>query len=544
MDLLHDTPFGILLNFLARGKIKQLQYYEERNPEIWRRYIEPDASDRSIANSSQEGVPEQAEGASQVQSEVTDVRVDSEKGTDMRLVEFLPGDPENPLNWSLSKKTFATFQICLLTIAIYIGSAIYAAGVADVSRVFGVSPVAGVLGLTLFVAEYGLGPMVWSPISEAPQIGRNPVYIGSIALFVLLQIPTVLSVNFGMLLAFRFITGFVGSPVLAVGGASLAEIWRPQKRAYAICIWGIAAVCGPTMGPVISGFAVDANGWTWTILELIWIGGFTFILLFVFLPETSSSNILFRRSRRIRKLTGNDKLISRRDVVQMLLVRPFTLNFTEPMVFLLNLYTALIYGLLYIWFESFAVVFRGIYGFNTGLIGLSFLGIFVGAVIIVPPFFWYLHKYLEPEFDENGFIQPEKRLPPAFLGGVAIPICLFWFGWSSRQSINWIMPIIGSAWFSIGSFLLFNPVLNYLTDAYPDYAASVLAGNDLFRSAFGAGFPMFATAMYTRLGVGWASSLLAFLAIVFIPIPIVLWKIGPTLRHKHSKHARKDDMIT
>ncbi|KAI8207232.1 Caffeine resistance protein 5 [Colletotrichum sp. SAR 10_76] len=184
MDLLHDTPFGILLNFLARGKIKQLQYYEEKNPEIWRRYIEPDASDRSIANSSQEGVPEQAEGASQVQSEVTDVRVDSEKGEDMRLVEFLPGDPENPLNWSLTKKTFATFQICLLTIAIYIGSAIYAAGVRDVSR------------------------MVWSPISEAPQIGRNPVYIGSIALFVLLQIPTVLSVNFGMLLAFRFITGF------------------------------------------------------------------------------------------------------------------------------------------------------------------------------------------------------------------------------------------------------------------------------------------------------------------------------------------------
>ncbi|KAI8241169.1 Caffeine resistance protein 5 [Colletotrichum sp. SAR 10_96] len=295
MDLLHDTPFGILLNFLARGKIKQLQYYEEKNPEIWRRYIEPDASDRSIANSSQEGVPEQAEGASQVQSEVTDVRVDSEKGEDMRLVEFLPGDPENPLNWSLTKKTFATFQICLLTIAIYIGSAIYAAGVRDISRVFGVSPVAGILGLTLFVAGYGLGPMVWSPISEAPQIGRNPVYIGSIALFVLLQIPTVLSVNFGMLLAFRFITGFVGSPVLAVGGASLAEIWRPQKRAYAICIWGIAAVCGPTMGPVISGFAVDAKGWTWTILELIWIGGFTFILLFVFLPETSSSNILFRR---------------------------------------------------------------------------------------------------------------------------------------------------------------------------------------------------------------------------------------------------------
>jgi DHA1 family multidrug resistance protein-like MFS transporter len=41
----------------------------------------------------------------------------------------------------------------------------------------------------------------------------------------------------------------------------------------------------------------------------------------------------------------------------MSLVKPITLNFTEPIVFLLNLYIALIYGLLYIWFESFPMVF-------------------------------------------------------------------------------------------------------------------------------------------------------------------------------------------
>ena len=111
-----------------------------------------------------------------------------------------------------------------------------------------------------------------------------------------------------------------------------------------------------------------------------------------------------------------------------------------------------------------------------------------------PPFFWYLHRYVEPQFNENGELKPEKRLPPAFVGGFCIPICLFWFGWSARPDIHWIVPIIGSAWFSIGAFLLFNSVLNYLGDAYPEYAASVLAGNDLMRSSFGAGFPLFATA--------------------------------------------------
>jgi len=92
-----------------------------------------------------------------------------------------------------------------------------------------------------------------------------------------------------------------------------------------------------------------------------------------------------------------------------------------------------------------------------------------------------------------------------------------------------MVPIVGTAFFSIGTFLLFQCVLNYLPDAYPEYAASVLAGNDLMRSSLGAGFPLFATAMYNKLGVDWASSTLAFLSIAFIPIPFVLIKVCPSI---------------
>lgn len=208
------------------------------------------------------------------------------------------------------------------------------------------------------------------------------------------------------------------------------------------------------------------------------------------------------------------------------LVRPITLNFKEPIVFLLNLYIALIYGLLYIWFESFPIVFEGIYKFNLGQEGLAFVGILLGAMLVIPPFFYYLYKVVEPQFNEKGELKPEKRLPPAFVGAFCIPICLFWFGWSARPSIHWIMPIIGSGFFAVGTFLLFNSVLNYLPDAYPEYAASVLAGNDFMRSSFGAGFPLFATAMYKNLGVAWASSTLGFLSIAFIPIPFVLYRVS------------------
>lgn len=92
----------------------------------------------------------------------------------------------------------------------------------------------------------------------------------TLIVFVIFQVPTALATSFAMLLAFRFFIGLFGSPVLATGGASLADMYVPKKRAYAFTIWGIAAVSGPTMGPLVGGFAVQAQDGTWTIWELMW----------------------------------------------------------------------------------------------------------------------------------------------------------------------------------------------------------------------------------------------------------------------------------
>lgn len=577
LGFLRDTVLGHLIRLCGGRKL--VPYPEELDPDVWTRYINHEKSNNLARYGTASGEPKDgkedeetgnaskphessdsekmenrqnssASTLAEQHTTPTDKTVDPEKGQDKLVVDWYgPDDPENPMNWPRAKRFFVTFEICLLTFSVYIGSAIYTAGILDVTRVFGVSTVAATLGLTLFVLGYALGPMIWAPMSEIPQIGRNPVYIGTLFVFVLLQIPTALAVNFGMLLAFRFLTGFIGSPSLATGGASIGDMYTPSKRTYGITVWGLAAVCGPVLGPLVGGFAVEARGWTWTIWELMWLSGFAFVFLVLLMPETSSANILYRRARRLRKITGNQQLISEpelegadmtgKDIIMMTLVRPFTLSLLEPICFCLNLYIALIYGLLYIWFESFPIVFIEIYGFSLGTQGLAFLGILIGAFVVVPPFVWYQHKYIEPKFNENGELTPEWRLPPSFVGAFCIPICLFWFGWSARADVHWIMPIIGSSFFSIGAFLLFNSVLNYLGDAYPKYAASVLAGNDFFRSMFGAGFPLFARAMYSRLGVNWASSTLAFLSIAFIPIPFVLFKYGRYIRAK-SKNARQD----
>lgn len=191
------------------------------------------------------------------------------------------------------------------------------------------------------------------------------------------------------------------------------------------------------------------------------ISGAAFVLLFFLLPETSSKNILARRAERLRKLTGNETLTTQAEIgfkyvtlgkiAQMMVVRPWILTFGELIVFLLNLWVALIFGILFIWFYSIPLVLETIYGFGPGSTGLAFLGLLVGVLVTLPFFIYYVLKIQRKQFNEKGeIIQPEMRLPPAMVGGVFIPICLFWFAWTANQSVHWIVPVIGTAFFSSG----------------------------------------------------------------------------------------------
>ncbi|KAL9054273.1 MAG: hypothetical protein Q9162_004231 [Coniocarpon cinnabarinum] len=564
-ELFQDTAFGFFVRLLSGGKY--LAWEDTYDQNALSKYLSTAETplERAQTRESQRQVTQQAsrkaqdaeanssDDAASIGSPDDDPK---DQATDFEVIDWVkPYDPKNPRQWPSWKKFFATGQICLLTTSVYIGSAIYTAGLQDVVHTFHVSETAALLGLTLFVCGYGLGPMVWAPMSEVPFFGRNPIYIGTLFVFVGLQPAVIYAPNFGALLAFRFLTGLFGSPALATGGASIADMYAPNKQAYGIAFWGVSAVFGPVLGPLVGGFAAQANGWRWTIWELMWLSAFCLIFLFFFFPETSASNILFRRANRLRaeraKLESNEKQLplkteaeieaegmSGKEIALMVFVRPFTLSFFEPVVLALNLYIALLYALLYLWFESFPIVFVGMYHFNSGTLGLAFVGILIGAFIAIGPFFWYLYKFQEPQFRADGNIKPEYRLPPAFVGGFCIPICLFWFGWSAGNT-HWIMPIIGTVWFTIGAFCLFMSVLAYLGDAYPRYVASVYAGNDLMRSSFGAGFPLFANAMFHRLGIDWGCSLLAFLSMLFIPIPFILYRYGERIRGV-SKMARHD----
>lgn len=461
---------------------------------------------------------------------------------------YATDDAENPQNFSFWKKANVLGLILLYTTGVYMGSAIYSPSIPGVMERFGVEIGAASLGLSMYVLAYGIGPLLFSPLSEIPIIGRNPPYIISYAIFVILTVPTALVDNFAGLVVLRFLQGFFGSPCLATGGATLQDIYSLIKLPYVLSLWALSATVGPAVGPVISGFSVAAKNWRWSLWEMLWMNAPIFLALFFFLPETSSANILLRRAQRLRKLTGNQNLKSQSEIDQAnlspravaveALWRPFQLMLLDPSIAFTAVYTAIIYGIFYSFFEAFPLVYNEMYGFNLGELGLTFLSVTVGVIISIAWYWWYIYYIVEPSIRANGLGAPERRLIPALFVTFLVPIGLFIFGWTARSDIHWIVSCIGIVVTTIGIFLIIQCIFLYLPLVYPQYAASLFAGNDFARSALAAGAIHFSYPLFHNLGVDRGISLLGGLTVGCSVGVYVLFFFGEKLRAK-SRFAAK-----
>jgi hypothetical protein len=279
------------------------------------------------------------------------------------------------------------------------------------------------------------------------------------------------------------------------------------------------------------------------------VSGVFWIVGTLIIPETYAPTLLRRRAAKLSTMTGKvytsaidlkQGQVSLSRSIKTALLRPWILLFKEPIVLLLSIYMSIIYGTLYLFFAAFPIVYQQGRGWNQGISGLAFLGIMVGMMAAVAYTIPDNQRYIRVEKQHDGFAPPESRLPPAILGSLAIPIGLFWFAWTNYPSIHWIVSILAGIPFGFGMVLVFLSIMNYLIDSYTIFAASVLAANSILRSLFGAAFPLFTVQMYENLGLHWASSVPAFLALACLPFPYLFYKYGSRIR-AHCKFAAESD---
>ncbi|KAI0884794.1 putative bicyclomycin resistance protein [Annulohypoxylon maeteangense] len=451
-------------------------------------------------------------------------------------------DPLCPKSMSIVRKWLVVITVGMGSLCVTCTSSIYASTYSQMNPEFHISSIVGTLGLSLFVLGIALGPLLMSPLSEF--VGRRPIYLISWALFLIWLIPSAVSRNAATMMVARFIDGFGGSSFLSVAGGTVSDIFNRDQIQAPMVIIALSPFVGPSLGPLLGGFINYYSSWRWTYYAMLIWSVVEFAMIIFFAPETYHPIKLREKARKLRKETGDERWKAPMEksnksvgaTIGNSLLRPFQLLIFEPMCLLLCLFSAILLGVLYLFFGAFSLVFGGTYGFNLWQSGLSFLGIFTGMIICsaIDPI-WRI-KYLQLLEQNNGRPEPEFRLPSAIAGAFLVPIGLFIFAWTAYPWVHWIVPIIGSGIFGCGTLMVFTGIFTFLVDAYPLYAASALAANSFVRCTFAAAFPLFGIQMYQKLGYQWGSSLLAFLTVAMMPFPYLFFRYGKQIR-KNSRFA-------
>ncbi|KAL2045924.1 hypothetical protein ABVK25_011945 [Lepraria finkii] len=472
----------------------------------------------------------------------------NEKDKDSNLIGWEgPDDPQNPQNWPKSKKYLVTVLYSILTFTLTFSSSIFSTATEATSKEFGVSPEVMTLGTSLIVLGFAVGPMLWGPLSEL--YGRRPPLFVGYFIFAIFQIPVAVARNVETIMLFRFLQGVFGASTMAVIGGALADFWGPVERGLALGLFTGAVFIGPVAGPIAGGFIVMNHnlGWRWTAYMTFILAMPFWLIAFILCSESYAPVILQRKASRLRfetknwalHATADEQRVDLRNIAQRYLLRPAAMMAREPILLLVTLYMSFIYGVVYLFFEAYPIAFQEQRHWNLGVGALPFLGITLGVMTGLSIIVYTSQTRFKRKMLANGGKPiPEERLLPMILGAILLPIGLFWFAWTSSPSVHWVAQVLAGIPIGVAVELILLQGMSYIIDVYLMFANSALAGNTFVRSLFGGAFPMFAAGMYHKLGVDWATSLLGFIGIAFLPCPLLFFIYGKKIRG-WSKYSQK-----
>ncbi|KAF2475445.1 MFS general substrate transporter [Lindgomyces ingoldianus] len=467
---------------------------------------------------------------------------------DDNLIDFDgPDDPYLPLNWPFRHKVVVTLLYSLCTMGTTWASTVYNSGLSQVQEQFHVGNEVALLGMALYLAGNAFGPLLWAPMSEA--YGRKLSVLIPIFGLMVFSFASAVAKDLQTLLIARFFGGvFGGAPLSNVGGV-LADIWPPTQRGAALLFWGMAVIVGPLLAPIVGGALVIAlphTGWRWTGYLTGTMLAAILVASMLWIDESFPPVLLARKANKIRLETKNWAIHSKsqetgtsfKEMSRKYLIVPFEM-LIDPIAFFINLYAAFCYAIVYLAVIAFPIEFQAVRRWNEVVGSLPFLAMTAGVLIAACINFWG-QLYYRKRFIANGNkLVPEARLMPMIIGSFFFPAGLFIMGWTAKKDIHWIGFSIGGACVGFGFFTIFQSAISYLVDTYLMLAASALAANMFMRSILAAAFPLFAKALFDKLGLDWGMSLLGFIAVAMIPIPFLFYIFGKRIRAvgKRSKQT-------
>ncbi|SPO29152.1 related to multidrug resistant protein [Ustilago trichophora] len=460
----------------------------------------------------------------------------SQAEDDVIWVEFPPGDPENPFNFSKTRKWCITILGVLFTAEVAATASAYVPGIPSMERDLNIkNHELSLLGIAIYPLGFALPPLVLAPLSEV--FGRNPMYLVCHLCYTVLFVGLGFADNAATVIILRFLSGMFGSTGSTMVGGSISDIWSSKERGQPMALFATGAIFGTGIGPVWAGWVENNRrlGWRWIQYIQAIYTGFILILLLLFLRETRGSIILTRRAAKLRKTTGDSRYKARAELetasisvlIKNSLTRPLIFLVKEPIVTFFSLWIAFTWGFMYMLLSSVGLI-TAQHSFTPGETGLVFIAIAGAGILgnLMNPMQEYLYR---KNFPRRG---PEARLYFACIGAITFPVGCFIYAWTSFPHTSIAGPVVGIVVLMTAIYHIYLAVFNYLADSYLTYASSALAAQSFARNLFGFIFPLIVEKMYHGLGYQWASTLSAFLGALLGVVPFVLFFYGKKIRAK------------
>ncbi|KAF4998416.1 hypothetical protein FDECE_11790 [Fusarium decemcellulare] len=463
-----------------------------------------------------------------------------ETDTDSFLVKFdEPYDAQNPLDWPTGRKWLVTDVLSATGFNRIMVSTIMAPALPSIAKELHMSDTEAAMSLSIYLLATAFGPLAIGPLSEL--YGRQVVLHASGIWFFVWNLVCGFASTKETLIASRFLAGFGASAIYSLAGGVLGDIWRPEHRGRSLGMYLLIPLLGAAVGPIIGGFMAERTTWRWMFWSTSIFQGVMVVVSFFSFFETYAPVVLQRRAAKIRKETGNDRYHTATEklnegkssvaILKQALTRPLRLLAFHPLIQVSSLLTGFNYGIMYVTLSTFSHLWTKQYGQSVEISGLHYIACSLGEIAgaqIGGPLMDYFYKR---QATENR--SPEARIPLMYPGIVLTWGGVLMYGWTAQSHTHWTVVDLGVFIMLFGMQLDDLPLIGYIIDVYGEHTSSAMGAQQFFKSLAAFLFPLFAPAMYDKLGYGKGNSILAVCGLaIALPLPLFVWKFGPRLRAK------------
>ncbi|KAL7623071.1 hypothetical protein AAE478_006750 [Parahypoxylon ruwenzoriense] len=429
---------------------------------------------------------------------------------------------ERPYEYPSKAKWMITAFIALAACAAPMGSAIFYPALPSMSQDLDASPTVVNLTVAMYMLAMSIFPLWWSSFSET--LGRRNIYLSSFFLNVVFSLLSGLSVNIGMLIVFRILSGGAAASVQAVGAGTIADIWEPRERGRAMGYFYLGPLMGPLIAPIVGGALTEGFGWRSTVWFLTVYGACVFVLVLFCIPETLAK----RRSVAVveqPQAEGLSRISTARSVqvytkqaatrVKQCFIDPLEIimYLRFPAVAITVYYAAITFGSLYVLNIAIQSAFsKPPYNFSAIIIGLLYLpgslGYFAASLLGGRWIDQIMIKAAEKagRYDANGKLiyLPEDRMREnAWISATLFPGALIWAGWTLQYGVHWVAPSVANFLFGVGSMLVFSAATTMLTEFMPRKSSNGVALNNFVRNIFSCTGGIIGQPLIDAMGIGW-----------------------------------------